>query len=648
MSAIKYRPEVDGLRAVAVLPVVLFHLGLPWIPGGFIGVDVFFVISGFLITSIILKEQAAGTFTFSGFWMRRVRRILPAMLVMLFVTAIASYSIMFGSAWKRIGEQVLSAIFLYANVEMWQLSGNYWGPAAENAPLLHTWSLSVEEQFYLFYPLLLLTLLKFTPKRVFPLILAGSIFSFCIGVYATTHHPNAAFYFLPTRAWELAAGCLLAIFERSRGPAPKGNISRTMAFAGLSLIGAGYYLIQGSDGFPGFWALLPVVGTVLVIRFSGGEKCLAGGLLSWAPVVYIGKCSYSLYLWHWPVIVLAAAFELKGSGAVSLPWIVGLIIGCTFLSYQFIEKPTRKMADVLKPVTVALIASIVMAVVLIRADYNYDLSRFSAVKSFNPSYDVVPFAPEPSEGVVGLIKTKRNPGQFSAYAKDGILKQYGEGAPDIVVLGSSHALMWSKVIDELSEELGLSVSFFTARGTASFIEIPVKERAMGIFTAEQKKVFDTNRLEKIKKWSPSLVIIVDRWSVRYDLNRYQDMLDYIRDCGSEVLFFEQPPEVEVGDYSVPLFVAYQTSELTDLNSQTLIHAHRPEEVKQGNQRVKELSEANAWVHYLSLYDLFVNEERKVLVRDQGEIFFLDEDHISYSGALRGKELIKSAIVDLVK
>jgi hypothetical protein len=126
------------------------------------------------------------------------------------------------------------------------------------------------------------------------------------------------------------------------------------------------------------------------------------------------------------------------------------------------------------------------------------------------------------------------------------------------------------------------------------------------------------------------------------------MLDYIRDCGSEVLFFEQPPEVEVGDYSVPLFVAYQTSELTDLNSQTLIHAHRPEEVKQGNQRVKKLSEANAWVHYLSLYDLFVNEERKVLVRDQGEIFFLDEDHISYSGALRGKELIKSAIVDLVK
>lgn len=197
MSAIKYRPEVDGLRAVAVIPVVLFHLGALWVPGGFVGVDVFFVISGYLITAIILKEQSAGTFTFRGFWMRRVRRILPAMLAMLFVTGVASYFIMFGPAWKGIGEQVVSAIFIYANVEMWQLAGNYWGPAAENAPLLHTWSLSVEEQFYLFYPLLLLLLLKFVPKRTFALVLLGTAFSFAVGLYATKHSPSAAFYFLP-------------------------------------------------------------------------------------------------------------------------------------------------------------------------------------------------------------------------------------------------------------------------------------------------------------------------------------------------------------------------------------------------------------------------------------------------------------------
>lgn len=179
MSAIRYRPEVDGLRAVAVIPVVLFHLGATWIPGGFVGVDVFFVISGFLISSIILKEQAASTFTFTGFWMRRVRRILPAMLAMLIATSIAGYFILFGPSWRSLGQQVFSAIGIYANFEMWQLSGNYWGPEAENAPLLHTWSLSVEEQFYLFYPLILLTLLKFTPKRVFPTYSCSYPAEFC-------------------------------------------------------------------------------------------------------------------------------------------------------------------------------------------------------------------------------------------------------------------------------------------------------------------------------------------------------------------------------------------------------------------------------------------------------------------------------------
>jgi peptidoglycan/LPS O-acetylase OafA/YrhL len=649
MSAIKYRPEVDGLRAIAVIPVVLFHLGASWIPGGFVGVDVFFVISGYLITSIILKEQAAGTFTFKDFWMRRIRRILPALLAMLFATSVASYFMMFGPVWKGIGQQVFSAIFLYANIEMWQLSGNYWGPAAENAPLLHTWSLSVEEQFYLFYPLLLLILLKFTPKRVFTLILCGSVLSLAICVYATEHHANAAFYFLPARAWELAAGCLLAVFNRSRGPAPTGNISRTLAFTGLLLIGAGYCLIQGAKGFPGFWALMPVVGSVLVIRFSGGEKCLAGRLLSWSPVVYIGKCSYSLYLWHWPVIVLAAAVELKQPGSVNLPIVVAFIVVFTLLSYHFIEKPTRKMAGVMKPVILGLVASIALASFLMNADYNYNLSRFAPVQTFNPSYDVSPIASvvnQDSQQIV--VRSAHQPEQLIAYAKDGILRQYGGETPDIVVLGSSHALMWAKVIDEIAEELGLSVSFFTARGTPPLIEFPVSGKPAYKFNAEQKKVFDETRLAKIKEWSPQLVIVVDRWSLRTDIPAYDELLHYIKDCGSEVLLLGQPPEAEVGDYSVPLFVAYQTAAAPDFAKQTLIHSHRVNEVAIGNERVESLSTTSDFVHFLSVHDLYIGGKSEVLVRDGDQVLYLDEDHLSYAGALRGKERIKSKITDLVK
>lgn len=648
MSAIKYRPEVDGLRAIAVIPVVLFHLGASWIPGGFVGVDVFFVISGYLITSIILKEQAAGTFTFKDFWMRRVRRILPALLTMLLATSVASYFIMFGPAWKGIGQQVFSAIFLYANVEMWQLSGNYWGPAAENAPLLHTWSLSVEEQFYLFYPLFLLVLLKFVPKRVFTIVLVGSALSFLVGVYGTIHSPSAAFYLLPTRAWELAAGCLLAIFERSRGPAPKGNISRTLAFAGLLLIGAGYYLIKGAEGFPGFWALMPVIGSVLVIRFSGGEKCLAGRLLSWSPVVYVGKCSYSLYLWHWPVIVLAAALQLKYPNTMNLGGVIVLITILTLVSYHFIEKPTRKMVRILPPVLGGLSVSLVLAGFLLRADYEYDLSRFAPVQSFNASYDVAPTASITGVGIEGVVSSKRNPEQMLAYAKDGIIKQHGSETPDVVVLGSSHGLMWAKVIDEVAEEIGLTISFFTVRATPPLIEFPQEPKVTRVFTSEEKRVFDMNRLAKIREWAPKLVILIDRWSYRTEFEEYRELLNYIEGCGSKVLFFEQPPEVEVGDYSVPLFVAYQCEPSTTLASQTFLGAHRTLEVALGNSQVNELSDDFSFVETLPLHDLFVGSEGEVLVREQGQILYIDEDHLSYTGALRAKERIKAKITELVE
>jgi peptidoglycan/LPS O-acetylase OafA/YrhL len=649
VSVLKYRPEVDGLRAVAVIPVVLFHLGASWLPGGFIGVDVFFVISGFLITSIILREHAAGTFTFSGFWMRRVRRILPAMLAMLIVTSVAGYFLMFGPSWNGLGRQVLSAIGIYANFEMWQLSGDYWGPAAESAPLLHTWSLSVEEQFYLFYPLLLLILLKFTPKRVFPIILAGSALSLAIGVYATAHHANAAFYFLPPRAWELAAGCLLAIFERDRGPAPHGSISQTLAFTGLLLIAAGYFLIQGADGFPGFWALFPVVGTVLVIRFSGGEKCLAGRVLGWAPVVFIGKCSYSLYLWHWPVIVLAAALKLKYPDSVNLGGIVAVMILLTLASYYFIEKPTRKMKRILPPVIGALVVSLGLAVFLLRVDYDYDLSRFAPVKSYNASYDIAAAAPTSGGGIKGVVSTKLQPEQMQAYAEDGIVKPYGGQSPAVVVLGSSHGLMWAKVIDEVAEDLDLTVSFFTARATPPLIELPPLSKATLMFTAKQKMVFDANRLEKIKMWSPKLVIIVDRWSVRESLDAYEPLLGYINECGARVLFLEQPPEIEAGGFSVPLYVAYQGLGSADaISAQTFLDVHNREHVAESNMRIHLLAERFDFCESLPVIDLFMASEHEVIVRDGDQILYLDGDHISYNGALRAKERIKETIIRLTE
>jgi peptidoglycan/LPS O-acetylase OafA/YrhL len=199
MRAITYRPEIDGLRAVAVIPVVLFHLNRELLPGGYIGVDVFFVISGFLITSIILNEYERGDFSFSRFWLRRVRRILPALIVMVIVTLVAGRLILYAPDINNLGTQGIAALLSFANISHWLTAGNYWGHTAESSPLLHTWSLSVEEQFYLIFPLLLILTLKYLHARLAFTFLFMSMLSVLLFFYGTQTHPSSTFYLLPTK-----------------------------------------------------------------------------------------------------------------------------------------------------------------------------------------------------------------------------------------------------------------------------------------------------------------------------------------------------------------------------------------------------------------------------------------------------------------
>jgi peptidoglycan/LPS O-acetylase OafA/YrhL len=307
MSSIKYRPYVDGLRAFAVIPVLLFHLGFDWIPGGFLGVDVFFVISGFLITSIILKESYQGTFTFQNFWLRRVRRILPVLSVVLMCTLFASYFIAFRPDMNAFGKDSLSASFSFANINMWLRTGDYWGTLAESSPFLHTWSLSVEEQFYIFFPVLLVVLLRFGRRFVFPAIVCVTMVSFALFLYAAEHSPTACFYLLPMRAWELAAGCLLAIFLRHNEWSARGLAAHFGAWLGLISVLASYFLISGEAGISAL-TVFSVVGSVLIILFADNDGTV-NRILSHSWTVYIGKISYSLYLWHWPVFVLGKSYS---------------------------------------------------------------------------------------------------------------------------------------------------------------------------------------------------------------------------------------------------------------------------------------------------------------------------------------------------
>ena len=336
-------PHVDGLRAVAIATVVAYHAWPSLLSGGFIGVDVFFVISGFLITRLILAELQAGTFSLPVFLARRIRRLLPAAAVSMSVVIAAGAVILLPETFRELGRSVVAASLMFANLLFYRTAGYFSAPADEK-PLLHAWSLSVEDQFYLTWPLLLLLLAPRLPRAAL-IALASALLlaSFAHAELTLPANQDYAFYMLLPRAWELLAGCLLALLAGALRP--EGYVAGVLATAGLAVIGASAVLLAPGAHFPGLGALPAVAGTMMVIAAGlGSDQGRAPAvvrLLSWRPIVLAGLVSYSLYLWHWPILSLgqyAASrplnpVETLAAGAVS--------IALAVLSWRYVERPFR-------------------------------------------------------------------------------------------------------------------------------------------------------------------------------------------------------------------------------------------------------------------------------------------------------------------
>ncbi len=333
-GAAHYRPEIDGLRALAVGGVVAHHTGLGAVPGGFTGVDVFFVISGYLISGIIAAEMAAGKFSQWRFLERRIRRIVPALAAMLAVTSVAAWAILIPEDFYRFA-QSLTAASLFASNLLFAREAGYFDSVEGMLPLLHTWTLGVEEQFYLIFPLVLMACLRWRREAMLPVVAALGALSFVLALVMAEHWPQGAFYLLPTRLWEFAigAGCaLLPARPRARG---------WLALAGLGLIVAGYGLIGPETPAPGAMFLLPTLGTALVILFAAPQNA-AGRLLAWRPFAWLGLVSFGTYLWHQPLLVLA---DYVWFGELPLPVTLALVAGSVALgavSYTLIEQPVRQ------------------------------------------------------------------------------------------------------------------------------------------------------------------------------------------------------------------------------------------------------------------------------------------------------------------
>ncbi|WP_129790555.1 acyltransferase family protein [Sphingosinicella sp. CPCC 101087] len=336
-KAVGYRPDVDGLRAVAILPVLLFHAGLDSFSGGYVGVDIFFVISGFLITSIIVREMDEGHFSLLGFYERRARRILPALIFVVVAVLAAATLLYLPEDLDSVSRSALAAILFLSNVGFFLDTGYFQG-GAETKPLLHTWSLAVEEQFYIGLPILLLLIARWLPARRIAVVTAAAILSFAMAVLTQDDGSGFAFYLSPPRAWELLLGVLLAL--GAVPPVRSRPVREAAAAAGLAAIGYAVATFDRHTTFPGVNALFPVLGAAALIHCAPGT--LAGRLLAWRPMVGIGLISYSLYLWHWPLIV----FTEYATGTPLAGWTRAFVlagsVGIAVLSWRYVEAPFRQ------------------------------------------------------------------------------------------------------------------------------------------------------------------------------------------------------------------------------------------------------------------------------------------------------------------
>jgi peptidoglycan/LPS O-acetylase OafA/YrhL len=365
---ITYRPEIDGLRAIAVGAVILYHaqitiLGHQPFKGGFIGVDIFFVISGYLITFIILKELiTTGSFSFKHFYERRIRRILPALLFVMLVSLPFAWMYLLPGSFIDFSKSILYSLGFSSNYYFWYSGHQYGAESGFLKPFLHTWSLSVEEQYYIIFPIVLLIVFKYFRQYLIHILIFGFIISLELADWGSRNHSSFNFYALPTRVWELLAGSILAYFEITKGYRSKHQtLNLILPIIGLLLIGHSILFFSDKMFHPSFYTLSPIIGVCLIIWFSHKDELITK-ILSLKLFVGIGLISYSLYLWHYPIFALSRIVEFTGGGVFKKLSLGFLILIVSIFSYYFVEKPFRTKNNKFKVIfsLIAIFISVLM------------------------------------------------------------------------------------------------------------------------------------------------------------------------------------------------------------------------------------------------------------------------------------------------
>lgn len=393
---IEYQAEVDGLRAIAVLGVIFFHASFEFFTGGYIGVDVFFVISGYLISGIILSQLESGRFSLENFYSRRIKRIFPALFFVIAITVPFAYYWMLPNELSEYWKGILSVVTFTSNIYLWRQS-DYFSQEAEVNPLLHTWSLAVEEQYYLFFPFIFMIFFTVFRRKLFFCVLVIVITSFISAEIFSNSHPVANFYLLPTRIWEFGIGVLCAIWSKRSFHQLSSLTREFISIVGLFAILVSFLVFDSDTATPSFVVLLPVAGAAAVILFANKDT-VVGAILSRKLIVKIGLLSYSAYLWHQPIFAFARIRVIEPLSALSYGFLILITFFCAYVTWRFIEVPLRR-ADFMSPrstIGAGLAVCIVVALstFLLPAHYlqlrNYSpevLSIAKSVKSISPLRD---------------------------------------------------------------------------------------------------------------------------------------------------------------------------------------------------------------------------------------------------------------------
>ncbi|MCU0733132.1 MAG: acyltransferase [Hyphomonas sp.] len=539
-----YRPDIDGLRAIAVLSVVLYHAGVPVMPGGYIGVDIFFVISGYLITRIIAREIEDNRFSLLTFYERRTRRIFPALFAMLAASVVAASLIALPGEFEDFGNSLAAATLFVSNIFFWQTADYFAGPAHVQ-PLLHTWSLAVEEQFYIILPLLLLALHRWARRHLAAVLIVATLLSFALSVWAVGAKPAAAFYLLPTRFWELMAGALLALGVVPAIPSQKA--ANAAAALGLAMIAFAVGTYSSATAFPGAAALMPVIGAALIIHAgTTSQSTLAARMLSLKPVVFVGLISYSLYLWHWPVLTFARIARAEILSAMDAAVLVALSVALAILSWRYIETPFRERHIAAARAPLFSSAGAAMAAALA-------IGVFANVThGWTQRHDG--YAPPTIAGLdrmnLGTCFLKDDQ-PATAWAGASACRQGNANGPTVFVWGDSFA---AHLIPGLAGELGSRIQTvqLTAAGCPPILDLSVANRP-------HCRAINARALEEIERLKPGVVLVSARWELYMPRKiSHADVhatLDRVAATGARVIVLDHSPTF---DFAHPYDVAYRT------------------------------------------------------------------------------------------